>query len=34
MKFKSQLIMELEKKPPKWVIVSSIVDVGKNQGVN
>ena len=34
MKFKSQLTMELEKKPPKGVIVSSRVDVSKDQRVN
>ena len=34
MKFKSQLIVELEKKPPKWVILPSRVDVGKDQRVN
>ena len=26
--------MKLEKRPPKWVIVSSRVDVGKDQRVN
>ena len=31
MKFKSQLTVELEKKPPSWVIVSFRVDVGKDQ---
>ena len=34
MKFKSQLTMKLEKKPPKWVIVSSRVDVLKDQRYN
>ena len=34
MKFKNQLTVELEKKPPKWVIESSKVDVSKDQRLN
>ena len=34
MKFKSQVTVEMEKKSPKWVIVSSRVDVIKDQRVN
>ena len=34
MKFKSQLTVKLEKKPPKWVVVSSRIDVSKDQSVN
>ena len=34
MKFKSQLPLKLEKKPPEWVIMSSRVDIGKDQRVN
>ena len=33
-KFKSQLTMKLEKKPPKWVIVSSRTADGKDQSIN
>ena len=34
MRFKSQLTMKLEKKPPKWVNVSSRVAVRRDQRVN
>ena len=33
-KFKSQLTMKMEKKPPKWQIVSSGTAAGKDQRIN
>ena len=34
MKFKSQLTVKLEKKPLKWVIVSSRIAVGRDQKID